>query len=192
MKRKPHQTLLALMIMGWVLQLGTPVAHAIPNWNFSLLPSGGDISGPAGSTIGWDYTITNLDTVNWLSLTGISADSFSNGTPDASVFDFPVVAPDSTVTLSYDGGFGLYQLTWDSSAPVGFVNSGTFVLSGEWYDGDPFSDGAFLDSAPDQSAAYSATVTNAGPTPVPEPSTGLLLASGIAGLGLLRKRNSCS
>ncbi len=29
-------------------------------------------------------------------------------------------------------GIGVYELQWDPSAPVGTVNSGNFVLSGEW------------------------------------------------------------
>lgn len=77
-------------------------------------------------------------------------------------------------------GSGLFGLTWDAAAPVGFTNSGTFVLSAEFWDGDPFADGNFVDFAPDQLAAYSASVSATSTVPVPAPSTLILLGSGLA------------
>ena len=106
------------------------------------------------------------------------------GTPRA-LFDFPIVAPGTTATVAFDAlaGLGLYQLTWDPTAPAGFVNSGTFVLSAEWWSGDPTAGGSFLAGADDQSAPYTATVTAVA---VPVPSTLLLTAGGLAALCLMR------
>lgn len=167
---------LALLILGACLALlEISVAVATPVWSFSVLPAGGDISGPAGSTIGWGYTISNPDSVNSLSLTGLVADPFSNGTPDGSLFDYPIVAPNSTVTVPYNGstGAGLYALTWDATAPAGFVNSGTFVLSADWLD----AGGNYLETATEQSATYSATVSA-----VPAPAAIWLFGSGLLAL----------
>lgn len=177
-----------MKIVRWALvvaflSLSGSVAHA-DSFTFSLLPAGGAVSGAPGSTVGWGYTITNQSTTNWLALTSISADPFLHGTPDASIFSFPVLAPMATLALTFDpvAGAGLFQLFWDTTAPVGFVNSGTFILSGEFYDADPLAGGIFVALAPDQSALYSVTVTPSAVTPVPEPSSVLLMASGLFAL----------
>ena len=158
------------------------------SFTFGTLPPSGDIQGLPGETIGWGYSITNESLTNWLVLTALSADSFINGNPN-SIFDFPILAPDTTVSLAFNAnnGFGLYELVWDSLAPAGFVNSGSFIASAEWWDGDPFDDGNFIDFAEDQSAPYSATVTTAA-APIPEPSTLLLLATGVGALCLKKRR----
>ena len=70
-------------------------------------------------------------------------------------------------------------MQWDAGAPVGFVNSGNFVLSGEWWTGDPLNGGSFIANAPDIALAYSATVAEPT-TATPEPSSLVLLACGIA------------
>ena len=74
----------------------------------------------------------------------------SNGTPTL-LFDFPILAPGGTVTEAFDSvnSIGLFELQWDVSAPVGFVNIGNFTLSGEWWDGDPLNGGNFIAAAPD-------------------------------------------
>lgn len=180
-----RQLVKLILVTAMILLLGGQSAYAIPDWSFGLLPASGNVSGPAGSTVGWGYEITNPDTDNWLSVWGLSADLFQNGSP-MSLFDFPSLAPGASVTVPYDevNGFGLYQLTWDVTAPDGFVNSGTFILSADWYNGDPLLEvGSWIiGDAPDQAAAYTATVTSAA---VPEPSTWLLLVSGLAGVVVL-------
>lgn len=141
---------------------------------FALIPSSGNVSGMAGSTVGWGYSITNQSSADWLVTTNLTADSFLDGTPSL-VFDFPIVGPGQTATETFNAstGVGLYQLTWDANAPMGFVNSGDFVLSAQWWNGNPANGGTLIADAPDTSAAYAATVST-GTSMIPEPSMGLL------------------
>jgi hypothetical protein len=62
------------------------------------------------------------------------------------------------------------------------MDSGNFVLSAQWYDGDPFNGENFISDAIDSSAAYSATVTG-GVSSAPEPNSVLLLLTAIAAIG---------
>jgi hypothetical protein len=147
-------------------------------YTFSTIPTDGNISGAPGATIGWGYSITNESTSDWLLATNLDADSFAFGTPTL-LFDFPEVAPGATVTEVFDpiGLTGLYEDVLDDSAPNGSVDSGDFVLSAEWYNGDPFNGGTLIGDAPDMEAAYTATVTSSSSTP--EPSSFVLLAGGL-------------
>ena len=171
-------------------------ANAQGAYTFSVLPAGGSIAGPANSTIGWGYSITNPSATQWLVITGLSAGTFVNGSPDSSYFDFPVIPPSTTVTVPFSSTAhaGLYGLVWDSAAPSGFVNTGTFTLVAEWWTGDPLGGGTFSTDAPDQNAAYSATA-GAGSTPTPTsvpalPVWGMVALAGAlaaTGLRLLRQ-----
>jgi hypothetical protein len=174
---------MTIAVAVWLL--GATTASAGP-FSFSLLPADGAIAGEAGSTIGWGYTVSN-DSDDWLEIFGLNADGFSFAFTDASIFDYPILAPGASHTVAYDAATfaGLYQLTWDIGAPVGLTNVGLFVLSGRFYDGDPFDGGSLLDATSDQSAGYSASVNEMAP--VPEPGTLLLMGSGATAL-LLRRR----
>jgi len=171
---------------AFVLFLSASTASAAPI-TFELLPADGAIDGEAGSTLGWGYTITNGSEF-WLMLTAIDADPFEHATADSAPFDYAILAPGEIHTVGYDALAltGLYQLTWDPLAPVGFTNTGLFVLSGEYWDADPFQEGGFVSNAPSISAAYSATVST-----VPEPATLLLMGAGagITALGRRRRRS---
>ncbi len=164
------------------LVLLAPAARA-DSFTFTTIPANGAISGFPGSTIGWGYTITNQSASDFLVVTGLSADVFQNGTPLV-LFDFPIVAPGATVSVPFDpvNGLGLYQLTWDPNAPIGFVNSGTFIVTGDFCT-DIFCSNV-VQGNQSQSASYSATVI-----PTPEPATLLLTASGLSALVLRRKRS---
>jgi len=168
-----HAILLAAVLFCLALPL---LADSI---TFSLLPPDGNVSGAAGSLVGWGYSLTNDSSADWFLATNLNSDSFSNCTP-TSLFDFPDVAPGAIVTEAFDSvnSIGLYELQWDPSAPVGFVNSGDFTLSGKWYDGDPFNGGTFIADATDTELPYTATVTGATST-VPEPSSAPLLLGTI-------------
>lgn len=139
------------------------LAQAAPLFSFSLLPADGALSGPARTSIGWGYSITNRSS-DYLVPTAINSDLFTHGTPLA-LFDFPVVAPNSTATEAFAlDSSGLFQLTWDTTAPSGFVNAGLFELSVSIYDSDPMAAGNLLFTSNDIFTPYSATVA-AAPTP---------------------------
>jgi hypothetical protein len=112
--------------------------------------------------------------------------SFLNGVPNA-IFDFPILAPGTNATEIFDPNApsGLYELTWDATAHPGFVNSGLFDLSAEWWSGDPLNGGVFVSDAPDTFAFYSAEVAS----PASEPSSFALLPLGLGGFLALRRKH---
>jgi hypothetical protein len=153
---------------------------------FTTIPASGTVIGGPGSTVGWGYSITNLSSTNWLMITALGAGTFLLGTPDASLFNFPILEPGATVIVNYVAGLsGLFEFSWDLTAPDGLENIGTFLLSGEFWNGDPFGGGTFVDFATDQSAPYIARVSS--PSSVPEPSGLILLALGLAAVLLGRE-----
>ena len=175
--RHPLSQRLRLLVCLLLLAPGVALSD---DYDFTVIPA--DVAGTAGSTVGWNYSITNKSATDWLMLTTLTAGTFDHGTPII-LFDYPIVAPDTTVSQTFDPSLltGVYELTWDSTAPVGFVNSGVFDVRGEWWTGnplDPLADATFSSVAPDKTAAYSATVT--GAPVVPEPATGLVLSLAAA------------
>ncbi len=150
---------------------------AADTYSFNLLPGEGSIGAPAGSTIGWGYQIENQSNSLWLVTTGLSSGVFQHGVPSL-IFDFPDLSPGDTVTVPFNAAnlAGLEQFTWDTSAPLGFVNSGKFSLDAQWWDGDPLGGGGFVSNAPSASQFYSVTVT-------PEPMTIMLVSASLLLLG---------
>jgi hypothetical protein len=177
-----------LALASTVMLLNSGVALA-DTYTFSLLPPDGNLMGPAGSTIGWGYSITNDSTTDWLVTDALNADIVQHAILDLSYFDLPIVAPTSTVSEVFDIApvTGLAALTWDVGAPLGFTNAGNFVLSAEWWNGDPLSGGSFIQDALDETAAYSATVGAPSVTPEPAAVTPLLIA--LVCLCVLRHRD---
>lgn len=146
---------------------------AASTYTFGLLPDDGNIGGLPGSTIGWGYSLQNQSSSLWLVTTGLATGTFTNGTPNL-LFDFPDLAPGASVTVPFNASTstGLLELTWGASAPAGFVNSGTFDVSAEWFNGNPLNGGSMVSVAPGASEPYSATVT---PEPATIELTGLIL-----------------
>ena len=178
-----------------ILTLAAPtIAEATP-FTFTLAVA--DITGEPGATIGWGYTVSN-DTDDWLELSGLGHEplggplgiggTFEHATAQ-SLFLFPILAPHTSESVPYGPGAGLFELTWDPSAPLGFINVGQFVVSGTFWDADPFDpNGAnVLGFADDQIAPYSATVIT--PTGVPEPTTVVLVSLGLAAALQRARRN---
>ncbi len=149
-------------------------AMAADIYNFSA-PNGITVSSPAGFVTGWGYSIQNESSSLWLVTTALSAGTFQYATPTL-LFDFPDAAPGATVTNTFDPitSTGLYAILWDSTVPTGFVNSGTFTLSAQWWSGNPANGGTFVSTAPIENQLYSASLT-----PTPEPS-----AFALAGLAV--------
>jgi hypothetical protein len=177
-----------ILSLGVVLG-GLPLL-ADPLWTLAAVPDV-HIEGPAGSTIGWGYEITDLATDQWLVMTDIDPLVLQHATPDF-VFDFTIVAPLATVRADYVPAIsGLFGLTWDGDAPDWFVNSGSIVLSAEWYAGDPLA-GA-TDLGPAAPASIDVTAQVSPGSQVPEPGTRLLLAAVLsAGAALKRTLRSGS
>ena len=161
-----------------VLSAATLSADSI---TFSLLPGDGAVSGAAGSLVGWGYSITNNSAADWFLATDLNSDSFSNGAPTP-LFDFPEVGPGQIVTEAFDAvnSIGLFELQWDVTAPAGFVNAGNFILSGQWWNGDPLNGGSVIAVATDVALPYSAYVSGGPNSGAPEPAGTYLLVLGIA------------
>lgn len=165
-----------LVALCAILSMGNTSANA-SLWDFSTIPANGVVSGLPGSTVSWDYRISNNDPINWLVISGLAAGLFVQGVPyDA--FDYPIIPP---VILPGSIVFGrLYEFTWNATAPVGSTNSGQFTLSAEFWDGDPFGGGNFFSLAGDMSTPYTANA-------VPVPPSIFLMASGLVGIWYLRR-----
>jgi len=176
----------AISLAGVVAaMIGTgELCRAQDSLTFDLIPLTGNVAGLPASTVGWGYSITNNSSTDWLLTTNMVSDSFLYGTPTL-LFDFPEVAPGATVTESFDpvGLTGLYEDVLGASSPGGSTDSGNFVLSAQWYDGDPFNGGNYIADAPDTNAAYSATVTGSS---APEPASLFLIVSGLVAFGIVR------
>jgi PEP-CTERM motif len=162
---------------------------------FTLIPA--DVTGPAGTTVGWGFSITNTNAPggNYLDINAIDSDLFlsANGTPDASIFPFPNLAPGQTDTQLYDpvNNLGLFQFTWNPGLPDGTKESGQFRLFGAFCDPtiDQFcaEDGS-VTSVLLASADYSATVGPFGVVTTPEPNSVGLLLAGVGLMFIMRKR----
>jgi len=169
---------------------------AADTFTFTTQPASTITSGPPGSTIGWGYSITN-NAADYLNVIDVYSDPFlaTYGTPDASIFDVPLVGPTLTMTESYDptntsNMFGLFQFTWDPTWSAGTTVTGDFFVEAQFCDSAALTN---CGSVVTDSWGYTATVSSASGTPIPEPSPMLLLLSGLSGIGLgLRRRQRFS
>jgi hypothetical protein len=171
---------------------GCTMSASAQAFTLTVIAASGAVSAPPGGTAGWGYQVSNPSSSQWLVVTGISASGISNGTPDSSFFDFPIVPPLGTATKTFSTSThtGLYGITWNPSAPVGFAISGQFSVSAEWWSGDPLLSGSFIADAVSQISDYAAAVSGASSSiPVITDSVfvlaGMLLAA--AGCRLLQR-----
>ena len=178
--------ILTPFLCACLLLWGISVSHAQTgdDWTFQTVPADGTITGSPGSVIGWGYVMTNLSASRWLwpFFPGLSR-PLEHATGVATDFGVRLfaVAPGETVSVPFDADLmsGLSGLRWNLSAPDGFVNSGTFTVSGEWYDKDPFTDDEAIPTgdAGTREASYRAIVAG-NPPPAPEPGTLALMGVG--------------
>ncbi|MBB3121130.1 hypothetical protein [Pseudoduganella violacea] len=167
-------------MLGLAAALLSPgLAAALPfTFTFGTLPSSGMVSGQPGQLVGWGYSLSNTDSVNWFVPTLLSASSSSLGTLDASYFDFPILAPGISASQAFDDVLvrGLYGLHLFNTALPGQSESGNFALSGEWWSGDPLAGGVFLQTSDQLLSPFTVQIV---PGAVPVPGSLALLAPGL-------------
>lgn len=152
-----------------------PAARA-DSINLTLLPTP-FIGGPAGSTIGWGYQLSaDPSNTHTYVFFNIFTDPFLVAAPNTAIFDFPIVASGQTITVPYVPGVqGLFEITWPANAPVGFTEVGLVFL--DFHLCADLADFNTCTSSGTLAHNYVATVT-----PIPEPASVLLFATGLAGL----------
>ncbi len=176
---------MAIMLVQLCL---APLVQAAPfTFTFSTLPASGAISGNPGTQVGWGYQLVNTDSSNWFVPTQLSASSFSIGIPDASVFDFPTLAPGATVSQAFDllAHTGLYAVDILPFALPTMSDNGNFTLQGEWWSGDPLAGGSFLQLSDAVLTPYSLEV--AGVAAIPLPGSLPLLTAALLVWGVQRR-----
>jgi hypothetical protein len=152
--------------------------------DFALIPTAGRLTAAPGDTVGWGYTLANNSRDQWLVPTVLNSDPFLYGQP-MSLFDFPVLSPGASVSLSFDPVqmTGFYRVTVAPNAPFSFIEQGTFTVAFEWWSGDPARAGALLDQAPDASTPWRVEIIS----DVPEPSYLLILCLALPALYWVRR-----
>jgi len=164
------------------------------NVTFTLTPSG-DLDGPAGSVVGWGFTINN-DTSDYLEFSGsqfclnpvIVSPVLSCTAPITGVFNDiivgndPIVDPNSSLSQDFDQtGFttGLGYFVIDPSAAYLSSDVGEIVLIYDGYDADPN-----IDPSANQVLFSVPLLAEASVTVAPEPATGELVVMALALMGL--------
>jgi hypothetical protein len=177
---------------GMVIMLAqlcvAPLVQAAPfTFTFSTLPAAGAISGSPGTQVGWGYQLVNTDSSNWFVPTQLSVSSFSIGLPDASLFDFPMLAPGATVSQAFDllAHTGLYAIEILPFVLPSMSDSGNFTLQGAWWSGDPLAGGTFLQLSDAVLTPYSLEV--AGVAAIPLPGSLPLLTAALLVWGVQRR-----
>jgi len=173
-----------------MLVAAAQLAHA--SALLTLSPASGVISGYAGTTIGWGYTITNTDPGEWLVLDDFSISpaipSYLGTFTDFTAFNFILVGPSSAVSQDFDPVLltGVGSFTIAPNAPTGAQFFG-IVMEYDLFSVDPTS-GDF-DPVLDTISTGNQLEDPAGINIVPEPATWLAMvaAFGLLG-GLARKR----
>ena len=194
---------LAFITIVFLLALPSrTTADTLPT--LTLSPVGGALVGPAGSTVGWGFTLTNPG-ADFLLVTGsdfcVGVVSSPCSNPLGTYTDFIgtqffALGPSpesSTLTQNFDNtlqlGLGSFLINPGATGSV----TGFIALTYDLYSVDPNSPSF----DPDLDAVSfgnllttGASVTVGTVAPVPEPASGLLLAVGLAA-ALVLKRIYC-
>jgi hypothetical protein len=179
-----------------MLSLLAPLAHA--TITFTLNPSNGQVSGTAGQTVGWGFTIA--DSADWLIVAGTgfcttfntSTDSLPclNPVPsgtytDFTSFNFVLSAPNSAdtsqQTFNAVSHFGTGSFQIAGNAPLGPL-SGFIVVEYFLFNGDPTNGGSQIGGDNFVTAPASVQVIT------PEPNAGVLTLIGGSIILLVGRR----
>jgi hypothetical protein len=186
MKRIMHNSM-------WIVVLivaAAAVAHADPILSLTLTP-GGALSGAAGSTIGWGYTLSNTENM-YAVITGADfcgavitspcSTPLGAFTDFIAQFNFTVIDPFSTVTSAFDpdsfSGIGSYLV--DAGALPGDSFLGQITLTYDFYSDAPGVGLVSADNRVSTTASILVTADSGSPTPLPLPGTLMLMSSALA------------
>ncbi len=169
------------------------------NISLSLDPANGALAGPAGTTVGWGFTLANMG-INYAVISGSdfcvgpisSPCSNSVGTyTDFSQFQFLVAGPSQTLMQSFDNammtGIGSFQIDAAASGSV----LGQVVVYYDLFSMDPnspnFDPNSAISFGNTLTAVASVTVATQ-PSTVPEPTSAALLLPVLVALWTTRWR----
>jgi hypothetical protein len=211
---KTITTFVATLISGIVLVCGNLAADTITitdlpagdtdTLSIQLDPVNGALTGAAGGTVGWGFTVdwTSTDG-DWISFTGSSLGSVAQGETNPGLNETYTdfigqqggtvdygLAP-GTWMESFDDitqGVGAYQITSDPGiAEPGAQDTGQITFDFVIYDGDPLT----ADQIGDDSYSYYGSSTDFSVTvasSTPEPATFGLLLTGAGILAAAKRR----
>ncbi len=186
-----------------IAALATLLPAAAGPLSLTLDPVNGQVSGPAGTNVGWGFTL-NGDTTDWLVVTAVHlggdpfpVGSFANFTDLLSTWvgsNVPL-APGGTLTQSWAGGLGLAQFAIPGVSSTNDVGAFNILVDYDLYDSNPFTDpnANYIDPGllgPRQfsnTAQITVTAPDAG-SGAPEPGTWVLFLTAAPLIVLGRRR----
>ena len=160
---------------------------------FTTLPTDGAITVSPLETVGWGYSIQN-QTANYLLPIGLSNSGVLLGAL-FDIFDYPVVDPGQTAFQAYafnaPGGFGnslgLFEYTAPADLPIGLDQTGTFMLTYQFYNANPDLDPNASPVGDPVTATVNFDLKAVETSAVPEPGSVTLLSSALIAFLSLRR-----